>query len=56
MRFFVRVSRSFDEFVRKRKKTLASFLKNKVIGVGGGGSNAVNRMVETDIQGVEFWV
>merc|ERR1712205_195021 len=28
----------------------------KVIGVGGGGSNAVNRMVETDIQGVEFWV
>merc|ERR1712216_785343 len=27
----------------------------KVIGVGGG-SNAVNRMVETDIQGVEFWV
>ena len=30
--------------------------KKKVIGVGGGGSNAVNRMVETDIQGVEFWV
>ena len=31
-------------------------LRRKVIGVGGGGSNAVNRMVETDIQGVEFWV
>ena len=31
-------------------------MRRKVIGVGGGGSNAVNRMVETDIQGVEFWV
>jgi cell division protein FtsZ len=28
----------------------------KVIGVGGGGSNAVNRMRETGIQGVEFIV
>mmetsp|Transcript_2520 Transcript_2520/g.3427 ORF Transcript_2520/g.3427 Transcript_2520/m.3427 type:complete len:452 (-) Transcript_2520:23-1378(-) len=27
----------------------------KVIGVGGGGSNAVNRMVESGIQSVEFW-
>jgi len=27
----------------------------KVIGVGGGGGNAVNRMVETNINGVEFW-
>ena len=26
----------------------------KVIGVGGGGSNAVNRMIATGIQGVEF--
>lgn len=26
----------------------------KVIGVGGGGSNAVNRMIESGIQGVEF--
>ncbi|MFC4617262.1 cell division protein FtsZ [Camelliibacillus cellulosilyticus] len=28
--------------------------KIKVIGVGGGGSNAVNRMIESGIQGVEF--
>lgn len=28
----------------------------KVIGVGGAGSNAVNRMIETQIQGVEFAV
>ena len=27
-----------------------------VIGVGGGGSNAVNRMIENDVQGVEFEV
>jgi cell division protein FtsZ len=27
----------------------------KVIGVGGGGSNAVNRMIASDIQGIEFW-
>mgnify|MGYP001202398669 CR=1 FL=1 len=26
----------------------------KVIGVGGGGGNAVNRMVENGVQGVEF--
>lgn len=27
----------------------------KVIGVGGGGCNAVNRMIQSDIIGVEFW-
>ena len=24
--------------------------------MGGGGSNAVNRMLKSDLQGVEFWV
>ena len=28
----------------------------KVIGVGGGGGNAVNRMIENDVKGVEFIV
>lgn len=28
--------------------------KIKVIGVGGGGNNAVNRMIDTGLQGVEF--
>lgn len=28
--------------------------KIKVIGVGGGGGNAVNRMIENEVQGVEF--
>lgn len=30
------------------------FASIKVIGVGGGGTNAVNRMIEAKIQGVEF--
>lgn len=30
--------------------------KIKVIGVGGGGNNAVKRMIEADLQGVEFYV
>ncbi|KAK9156735.1 hypothetical protein Scep_003309 [Stephania cephalantha] len=30
--------------------------KIKVIGVGGGGSNAVNRMIESSMKGVEFWI
>uniref|UniRef100_A0ACD5UR62 Uncharacterized protein n=1 Tax=Avena sativa TaxID=4498 RepID=A0ACD5UR62_AVESA len=30
--------------------------KIKVIGVGGGGSNAVNRMIECSMNGVEFWI
>jgi cell division protein FtsZ len=27
----------------------------KVIGVGGSGGNAINRMVESEVSGVEFW-
>ncbi|HLL47887.1 MAG TPA: cell division protein FtsZ, partial [Longimicrobiaceae bacterium] len=26
----------------------------KVVGVGGGGGNAVNRMIDEDLEGVEF--
>jgi cell division protein FtsZ len=33
-----------------------AFARIKVIGVGGGGSNAVNRMLDEGIQGVEFIV
>lgn len=32
-----------------------SIAKIKVIGVGGGGGNAVNRMIASDVTGVEFW-
>lgn len=33
---------------------MADFANIKVIGVGGGGNNAVNRMVESGLSGVEF--
>ncbi|MFZ4450228.1 cell division protein FtsZ [Salibacterium aidingense] len=33
---------------------MESLAQIKVIGVGGGGSNAVNRMIENGLQGVEF--
>ena len=33
---------------------LDQFAKIKVIGVGGGGSNAVNRMISSGLKGVEF--
>lgn len=33
---------------------LESMAQIKVIGVGGGGSNAVNRMIENGVKGVEF--
>ncbi len=34
--------------------TLESGVNIKVVGVGGGGGNAVNRMISTNIRGVEF--
>ncbi len=37
-----------------RKNQAESFARIKVVGVGGGGVNAVNRMIEEGIQGVEF--
>ncbi len=35
--------------------TPSNVAKIKVIGVGGGGCNAVNRMIESSVVGVEFW-
>jgi cell division protein FtsZ len=33
----------------------SSVARIKVIGVGGGGGNAVNRMIASDMAGIEFW-
>jgi cell division protein FtsZ len=33
---------------------MQQFADIKVIGIGGGGSNAINRMIEANLQGVEF--
>ena len=38
----------------ERKWEILKSQKIKVIGVGGGGNNAVNRMIEANISGVEF--
>jgi cell division protein FtsZ len=40
----------------KRLPNSETFARIKVIGVGGGGQNAINRMMEEGIQGVEFIV
>ncbi len=32
----------------------SGFTEVKIVGVGGGGGNAVNRMIEADLRGVEF--
>lgn len=40
----------------EKKETLQQFAGIKVVGVGGGGCNAVNRMIESGLQGVEFIV
>src|SRR5437867_11394336 len=37
-----------------QESTARGFTEVKIVGVGGGGTNAVNRMVETGVQGVEF--
>jgi cell division protein FtsZ len=39
---------------KKHMQSMEAFARIKVIGVGGGGQNAVNRMMEEGIQGVEF--
>lgn len=33
----------------------SNIAKIKVIGVGGGGCNAVNRMIHSGLSGIEFW-
>ncbi len=36
------------------KPEIQTFAKIKVIGVGGGGGSAINRMAQSDIKGIEF--
>lgn len=50
-------SQEVKEPIMSRKVTpqyVENFAQIKVVGVGGGGQNAVNRMIESGIQGVEF--
>lgn len=43
------------EETRSDNIVLGNVARIKVIGVGGGGCNAVNRMIESNVTGVEFW-
>lgn len=45
----------FSEEARSDEIVLDSTARIKVIGVGGGGGNAVNRMIASSVSGVEFW-
>ncbi|KAI3456865.1 hypothetical protein Pfo_013528 [Paulownia fortunei] len=52
--------KSFCNFKRHRSGVYSSFIpmdsaKIKVLGVGGGGNNAVNRMIGSGLQGVDFY-
>src|SRR5690606_15744947 len=38
----------------QRKPEIENFARIRVVGVGGGGSNAVNRMIEARVSGVDF--
>jgi cell division protein FtsZ len=40
---------------RANKIMPSNIAKIKVIGVGGGGCNAVNRMIDSGVAGIEFW-
>jgi cell division protein FtsZ len=43
------------ENLRRNHIVPSSVAKIKVIGVGGGGCNAVNRMIKSGVTGIEFW-
>ncbi len=46
---------SRDSYSGINSTKLVPAAKIKVIGVGGGGNNAVRRMIEMGLEGVEFW-
>jgi cell division protein FtsZ len=46
--------REKEEEAMQSSPKMESFARIKVVGVGGGGSNAVNRMIEEGIAGIEF--
>lgn len=46
---------SLKEEISNSKIVPSNAAKIKVMGVGGGGCNAVDRMIESDVTGIEFW-
>jgi len=49
-----RLERDKEEAMRDVDRTLEGNARIKVVGIGGGGSNAVNRMIRSKLRGVEF--
>ena len=47
-------SKNFD-FQKEGSQDLGGQANIKVVGVGGGGGNAVNRMIAAGLSGVDFW-
>ena len=43
-------------FNNPQPQEIDSFAQIKVVGVGGGGSNAINRMIQSELRGVEYYV
>ena len=39
---------------KEEEHSMSEFAKIKVIGVGGGGGNAVSRMIGSDLENVDF--
>jgi cell division protein FtsZ len=58
--FIIDHSKQENIYIKKRRSMMQpvpnteSFARIKVVGVGGGGSNAVNRMIEEGLAGIEF--
>src|ERR1700694_155931 len=48
-----RLERDKEEAMRDVDRTLEGNARIKVVGIGGGGSNAVNRMIRSKLRGVE---
>jgi cell division protein FtsZ len=46
---------TLSEESRSAEIVPSSVARIKVIGVGGGGCNAVNRMIASEVSGIEFW-
>ena len=45
---------SRNSYESESKAPVEAFARIKVVGVGGGGCNAVNRMIDEGVQGIEF--
>lgn len=47
---------NFDKLSKDSSNELNNHANIKVVGCGGGGGNAVNRMIAAGLSGVDFWV